>query len=97
MKNTNYLAGDLSLLTADSIFQNSTDSEGNLTITPDHQCSLAQMESATGFADEYNFYTADGSTLFQNTGDEYRNVLGAFDATAFPGITAREDMDRLLF
>lgn len=53
------------------------------------------IESAPGFADEYNFYTTDGSTLFQKTGDEYRNALGAFDVTAFPGVTAREGMDRL--
>lgn len=53
------------------------------------------MESATGFADCYNFYTTDGSTLFQKSGDEYRKALGAFDVTAFPGVTAREGMDRL--
>lgn len=53
------------------------------------------IESATGFADEYNFYSTDGSTFFQKNGDEYRNVLGALDVTAFPGVTAREGMDRL--
>lgn len=53
------------------------------------------IESAPGFADAYNFFTTDGSTLFQKTGDEYRNALGAFDVTAFPGVTAREGMERL--
>ena len=53
------------------------------------------IESATGFADAYNFCTTDGSTLFQKNGNEYRPIFGAFDATAFPGVTAREGMDRL--
>lgn len=53
------------------------------------------LESAIGFADSYNFYTTDGATLFQRDGNEYRKALGAFDVTAFPGITAREGMDRL--
>ncbi|WP_294618766.1 polysaccharide lyase family 8 super-sandwich domain-containing protein [uncultured Bacteroides sp.] len=54
------------------------------------------IESANGFADCYNFYTTDGSTLFQKSGDEYRKVFGAFDVTAFPGVTAREGMDKLV-
>lgn len=54
------------------------------------------IESAHGFADCYNFYTADGSTFFEKTGDEYRPVIGGFDVTAFPGVTAREGMDRLV-
>lgn len=58
-------------------------------------CRCDGIESAAGFADSYNFYTCDGSTLFQKSGDEYRNALGAMDVTAFPGVTAREGMDRL--
>ena len=53
------------------------------------------IESAPGFADAYNFYTTDGSTFFEKTGDEYRSVIGGFDVTALPGVTAREGMDRL--
>ena len=53
------------------------------------------IESAPGFADGYNFFTTDGSTFFQKSGDEYRDVLGAFDVTAFPGVTAREGMEHL--
>ena len=52
------------------------------------------LESAT-YNDEYNFYTADGSTLLQRTGHDYNKAFGAFDVTAFPGVTAREGMDRL--
>lgn len=54
------------------------------------------LESATNMADEYNFYTADGLTLFQKSGDEYRKVIGAADVTASPGVTAREGMDALV-
>lgn len=53
------------------------------------------IESANGFADCYNFYTTDGITLLQKNGDEYRKALGVFDVTAFPGVTAREGMDKL--
>lgn len=54
------------------------------------------LESATNMADEYNFYTADGLTLFQKSGDEYRRIIGASDVTASPGVTAREGMDALV-
>lgn len=53
------------------------------------------LESATGFADEYNFCTADGQTLLQKNGDEYRKIIGAWDVTALPGITARRGMEQL--
>lgn len=53
------------------------------------------LESALKVADEYNFFTADGATLFQKSGDEYRKSFGAWDVTATPGITAREGMDQL--
>lgn len=53
------------------------------------------IESAHTFADAYNFYTTDGTTFFEKTGDEYRPVIGGFDVTAMPGITAREGMERL--
>ena len=54
------------------------------------------LESAKGFADEYNFYPTDGMTLFQRRGDEYAKVVGAWDVTATPGVTAREGMDKLV-
>lgn len=54
------------------------------------------LESAIGFADGYNFYPADGMTLFQKRGDEYKKVVGAWDVTATPGVTAREGMDKLV-
>ncbi|WP_216629109.1 polysaccharide lyase family 8 super-sandwich domain-containing protein [Sphingobacterium lumbrici] len=53
------------------------------------------LESAHTFADAYNYYTTDGATMFQKSGDEYRKAFGAYDVTAFPGVTAREGMDRL--
>ena len=52
------------------------------------------LESAA-YADSYNFYPTDGATLFQRTGDEYFRVMGGWDVTAMPGVTAREGMDRL--
>ncbi len=54
------------------------------------------LESAIGFADEYNFFTNDGLTLFQREGDEYRKIIGAWDITAYPGVTAREGMERII-
>ena len=53
------------------------------------------VESAL-FADNYNFYTTDGVTLFQKKGDEYKRILGGLDITALPGTTAREGMDKLI-
>lgn len=53
------------------------------------------LESAAGFADAYNFYPTDGMTLFQKRGNEYAQVIGAWDVTATPGVTAREGMDKL--
>lgn len=52
------------------------------------------LESAA-FADNYNFYPTDGATLFQRSGDEYFKVMGGWDVTAMPGVTAREGMDKL--
>ena len=54
------------------------------------------LESAINFADEYNFYPTDGMTLFQRKGNEYTTVIGAWDVTATPGVTAREGMDKLV-
>ncbi len=54
------------------------------------------LESASGFADAYNFYPTDGMTLFQRNGNEYAKVIGAWDVTATPGVTAREGMDKLV-
>jgi len=53
------------------------------------------LESAPLMADAYNFFTADGSTMFLRNGLEYRTVFGAWDVTATPGITAREGMDKI--
>lgn len=53
------------------------------------------IESATNFADNYNFFTADGLTFFHKEGDEYRKIMGGWDITATPGVTAREGMDKL--
>lgn len=53
------------------------------------------LESATNFADEYNFCPTDGMTLFQKRGNEYQRAVGAWDVTATPGVTAREGMDQL--
>lgn len=53
------------------------------------------LESAA-FADNYNFYPTDGMTLFQRSGDEYFRVMGGWDVTASPGVTAREGMERLI-
>lgn len=53
------------------------------------------LESALNVADEYNFFTDDGATLFQKNGNEYRQVFGAWDVTATPGVTARQGMDKL--
>lgn len=53
------------------------------------------LESAPDFADEYNFYPTDGMTLFQREGNEYRPIMGGWDVTASPGVTAREGMERL--
>lgn len=43
-------------------------------------------------ADAYNHFAADGATFFRKTGMEYHSVFGAYDVTAFPGVTAREGM-----
>mgnify|MGYP000013155536 CR=1 FL=1 len=52
------------------------------------------LESAA-FADNYNFYPTDGATLFQRDGNEYFQIMGGWDVTAMPGVTAREGMDKL--
>lgn len=52
------------------------------------------LESAA-FADNYNFCPTDGATLFQRSGDEYFRIMGGWDVTAIPGVTAREGMDKL--
>lgn len=54
------------------------------------------LESAADFADAYNFYPTDGMTLFQRDGNEYRSIMGGWDVTASPGVTAREGMDKLM-
>lgn len=54
------------------------------------------LESAPSFADCYNFYTTDGLTLFQRSGNEYFSIMGSWDVTAYPGVTAREGMQNLI-
>lgn len=53
------------------------------------------LESTINLADEYNFCTADGQTLFQRRGNEYREIIGACDVLALPGVTARQGMENL--
>lgn len=53
------------------------------------RCDNSGSEEA---ADAYNHFAADGATFFQRTGAEYRRIFGAYDITAFPGVTAREGM-----
>ncbi|MCD7973044.1 MAG: hypothetical protein LUG18_10350 [Candidatus Azobacteroides sp.] len=48
------------------------------------------LESAWPVAAGYNFYSADGVTLFQRDGEGYRKILGAMDLTAWPGVTTRQ-------
>ncbi|MGL5786580.1 MAG: polysaccharide lyase family 8 super-sandwich domain-containing protein [Bacteroidales bacterium] len=53
------------------------------------------LESAAKLADEYNFYSTDGLTLFQKSGNEYSSIYGSFDVTSSPGVTSRIGMDKL--
>lgn len=48
------------------------------------------LESAYPGAAGFNFYSADGVTLFQSSGDEYRNILGAMKLTSWSGVTTRQ-------
>ena len=48
------------------------------------------LESAYPGAAGYNLYSADGVTLFQHDGSEYRNITGAMKLTAWPGVTTRQ-------
>ncbi len=70
--------------------------------TPDYHITINMasvrcdgLESAASMADAYNFYSTDGMTLFQRSGDEYFRIMGGWDVTASPGVTAREGMDKL--
>lgn len=69
--------------------------------TPDYHIDINMashrtdgLESAA-FADNYNFYPTDGATLFQRSGDEYFHIMGGWDITAMPGVTACEGMEKL--
>lgn len=53
------------------------------------------IESAYTIADGYNFYTCDGMTLYQKTGDEYLKAIGGWNLTAIPGVTSRQGEDQL--
>ena len=70
--------------------------------TPNYQfcVNMASIRSdgleSAAFADNYNFYPTDGMTLFQRDGDEYFRVMGGWDVTATPGVTAREGMEKLI-
>ena len=48
------------------------------------------LESALADGNAYNFYSADGTTLFQRSGDEYVKAIGAMNQSAMPGITVRQ-------
>ncbi|WOO43412.1 polysaccharide lyase family 8 super-sandwich domain-containing protein [Rubellicoccus peritrichatus] len=48
------------------------------------------IESAHVMADMFNFYTCDGMTFFQRTGEEYKLAVGAWNLTAIPGVTSRQ-------
>ena len=48
------------------------------------------LESANSIANGFNFYTCDGSTLYQRSGDEYVKSIGAMNQSAFPGVTTRQ-------
>ena len=48
------------------------------------------LESAIDAANGFNFYSCDGTTLYQKTGDEYVKAIGAMNQSALPGITARQ-------
>lgn len=53
------------------------------------------LESADVPADGYNFFMTDGMTLLQKKGNEYHTIMGGWDVTASPGVTAREGMEKL--
>ncbi|WP_316816103.1 polysaccharide lyase family 8 super-sandwich domain-containing protein [Pedobacter nyackensis] len=53
------------------------------------------LEGAVNFADEYNFFNADGLSFFMKKGDEYHKIIGAWDITASPGVTSRRGMDAI--
>lgn len=53
------------------------------------------VESATKMADSYNIFTADGATLFQRSGDEYRKIFGALNPYYYPGVTTRASTEKL--
>lgn len=54
------------------------------------------LESAYPNAAGYNFYSADGVTLFQKNGVGYREIIGAMTLTAWPGVTTRQTTSELL-
>ena len=51
------------------------------------------LESAYPGAAGYNFYMCDGSVLLEREGGEHKKVLGAYNLTAWPGVTARQVPD----
>jgi hypothetical protein len=48
------------------------------------------LESAYPGAAGYNFYACDGTVLLEREGGEHRKALGAYNLTAWPGVTARQ-------
>ncbi|MFZ4777146.1 MAG: polysaccharide lyase family 8 super-sandwich domain-containing protein, partial [Terrimicrobiaceae bacterium] len=48
------------------------------------------LESAYPTAAGYNFYACDGSALLERKGGEHKLVLGAYNLSAWPGVTARQ-------
>lgn len=47
------------------------------------------VECADIMGDTRNFYVADGSYLLMTRGDEYEQVMGTWDVSMLPGVTAR--------
>ncbi|MCT4648240.1 MAG: polysaccharide lyase beta-sandwich domain-containing protein [Carboxylicivirga sp.] len=54
------------------------------------------IESAHSMADAYNLFTCDGMTLFERTGEEYREATGGWNLTAIPGVTSRQGEEHLV-
>ncbi len=48
------------------------------------------VEFADHMADKRNYYTADGSYVLLQSGDEYRDALGTWQVSDLPGITQRK-------
>lgn len=54
------------------------------------------IEMAHTMADKFNFFTCDGMTFYMKSGNEYHQAIGAWNLTAFPGVTSRQVDDSRL-